>query len=115
MKILSRGSVGVLWSARSARADSSRRDEFHLNLRREERGVALLIVLFMVSFLLVFVAANSNALFGLKREIRLIDQKQKARWSEVSTNRVDGARRPAVCDTADGAVCVTVAELERGR
>ena len=56
-------------------------------LPARERGVALLIVLFMVSFLLVFVAANSNALFNLRREIKLVDQKQKARWSEISTNR----------------------------
>lgn len=53
-----------------------------------QRGVALLIVLFMISFLLVFVAANSNALVGLKREIKLIDQKQEARWSAISTNRI---------------------------
>ena len=113
MRILSGGSVGVLCSARSAQ-DSSQRDEFYQRrTRRSEKGVALLIVLFMVSFLLVFVAANSNALFGLRREIKLVDQKQKARWSEISTNRVDGARRPAVCDTADGAVCVTVVEIRR--
>jgi hypothetical protein len=58
--------------------------------QRREQGVAILIVLFMVSFLLMFVIANSNALFGLKREIKLVDQQQKARWAEVSsrTNRV---------------------------
>ena len=88
MRIVSHGSAGVLCSTRSARADSSQRDEFyHRTTRRSEKGVALLIVLFMVSFLLVFVAANSNALFGLKREIKLVDQKQKARWSEINTNR----------------------------
>jgi type II secretory pathway component PulK len=56
-----------------------------------EKGVALLIVLFMVMFLFAFVTANSNALFGLKREIKLVDQKQKARWNQVSTNRVEKA------------------------
>jgi hypothetical protein len=56
--------------------------------QKKENGVALLVVLFMISFLLVFVAANSNALAGLKREIKLIDQKQKARWTAISTNRV---------------------------
>jgi hypothetical protein len=53
-----------------------------------ERGVALLIVLFMVSFLFVFVSANLNSLAGLKREIKLVDQRQKARWNNVSTNGV---------------------------
>jgi hypothetical protein len=56
--------------------------------RNGEEGVALLIVLFMVSFLFIFVTANANALAGVKREIRLIDQKQKARWNEISTNGV---------------------------
>jgi hypothetical protein len=63
--------------------------------QRGEQGVAILIVLFMVSFLLMVVIANSNALFGLKREIKLVDQQQKARWAEVSsrTNRV--TQKPA--------------------
>ena len=64
-------------------------------LPKEERGGALLIVLFMVSFLFVFVTANSNALFNLRREIKLVDQKQKARWSEMSTNRVARAQKIA--------------------
>lgn len=56
----------------------------------QERGVAILIVLFMISFLLIFVMANSKALFSLKREIKLVDQKQKAHWAEIGseTNRV---------------------------
>jgi type II secretory pathway component PulK len=60
---------------------------------RSQKGVALLIVLFMVSFLIVFVGANANALFGLKREIKLVDQKQKARWTEAATNRVEEVKK----------------------
>lgn len=56
---------------------------------RSNRGVALLIVLFMVSFLVAIVGANSNALFGLKKEIKLVDEKQKARWAWMNTNRVE--------------------------
>jgi hypothetical protein len=61
--------------------------------KSHQRGVALLIVLFMISFLLAFIAANSNALFGLKREIKLVDQKQKARWNEANTNRVQEVKK----------------------
>jgi type II secretory pathway component PulK len=61
--------------------------------RHSQNGVALLIVLFMVSFLIVFVGANANALFGLKREIKLVDQKQKARWMEAATNRVPEVKK----------------------
>jgi type II secretory pathway component PulK len=58
--------------------------------KTRERGVAIFIVLFMVSFLLILVMANSKALFSLKREIKLVDQKQKARWAETgsTTNRL---------------------------
>ena len=59
----------------------------------QQRGVALLIVLFMVAFLLAFIGANSSALFGLKREIKLVDQKQKARWSEANTNRAPEVKK----------------------
>lgn len=60
--------------------------------RPAKNGVALLIVLFMVSFLIAVVGANSNALFGLKREIKMVDQKQKARWAETITNGVSEVR-----------------------
>ena len=61
--------------------------------KSHQRGVALLIVLFMVAFLLAFIGANSNALFGLKREIKLVDQKQKARWNDATTNRVQELKK----------------------
>jgi hypothetical protein len=57
--------------------------------------VALLIVLFMVSFLFVFVSANLNALAGLRREIKLVDQRQKAHWDNVSTNQVRAREQEA--------------------
>jgi hypothetical protein len=49
-----------------------------------------MIALFMISFLLIFIMANSKALFVLKREIKLVDQKQKAHWTDAAsrTNRV---------------------------
>ena len=64
-----------------------------IETKSRQRGVALLIVLFMISFLLAFIGANSNALFGLKREIKLVDQKQKARWSDAGTNRVQELKK----------------------
>ena len=64
-------------------------------LPKTERGAALLIVLFMVSFLFVFVSANLNSLAGLKREIKLVDQRQKAHWNNVSTNQVQTQAKEA--------------------
>ena len=54
--------------------------------RCDERAVAILIVLFMVSFLFIIVTANGNAIFSLKREIKLVEKKQKARWSQMNSN-----------------------------
>jgi type II secretory pathway component PulK len=61
--------------------------------RAGKNGVALLIVLFLVSFLIIMVMANSNALFSLKREIKLVDQQQKTHWSQMKTNQVQRAGR----------------------
>ena len=63
-----------------------------MRLRIRENGVALLIVIFLVSFLLIIVGATSNALFSLKREIKLVDQQQKARWSQMKTNQVHAVK-----------------------
>jgi hypothetical protein len=68
-----------------------------IDAQQREQGVAILIVLFMISFLLIFVIANGNALLGLKREVRLLDHKQKAHWAEAAskTNRVSDNIKPA--------------------
>ena len=62
----------------------------------QERAVAILIVLFMVSFLFIIVTSNGKAIFSLKREIKLVEKKQKARWSQVSsnTNRIERQTQP---------------------
>ena len=67
-----------------------------IEFRKGESGVAVLIVLFMISFLVIFVTANANALFGLKREIKLVDRQQKAHWDNVSskTNAVPHKTAP---------------------
>jgi hypothetical protein len=71
-----------------------------IDLQKSESGVAVLIILFMISFLLIFVTANANALFGLKREIKLVDQQQKAHWDKenaaAKTNRVQKQIAPEV-------------------
>ena len=66
--------------------------------KQRERGIALLIVLFMVAFLVAIVTANSNALSGLKREIKLVDQQQKTRWTEVKPN-TNQVQQPTVQTT----------------
>ena len=65
-----------------------------IKIHQNERAVALLIVLFMVSFLFIMVTANGNAIFSLKREIKLVEKKQKARWSQISSNTNRLEQRP---------------------
>ena len=58
-----------------------------LNRGRRKGGFAVLVVLMMLSFMLVFVMANSNALFQLKREVKLVDQKQQKRWEKLEVKK----------------------------
>jgi type II secretory pathway component PulK len=50
---------------------------------RDESGIAVLIVLLLLSFMLAVVMANSQALFQLKREVKLLDTRQKKRWAKL--------------------------------
>jgi hypothetical protein len=51
---------------------------------KSESGIAVLIVLALISFMVAFIAANSGALFHLKREIQLVDRRQQKRWNQLS-------------------------------
>jgi len=57
--------------------------------RRSESGIAVIIALLLISLLLVFVTANSNGLYQLRREIKLVDQRQRQHWNEVSAARTN--------------------------
>jgi hypothetical protein len=51
---------------------------------QSEQGVAVIIALVLISFMLALVAANLNGLFQLRREIKLTDQRQRQHWARVS-------------------------------
>jgi len=53
---------------------------------RRQRGSAVLIFLTLLSIMLVLVAANGRTLNSLKREIRLIEQRQVRHWQLPPTN-----------------------------
>lgn len=44
--------------------------------RRRDRGVAVIVVLAIISIVLVFVAANLRSLHRLSQEMRMIEKKQ---------------------------------------
>ncbi len=51
--------------------------------RRGEGGVAVLLVLVLISLMLALVTANTNALFQLKREVKLLEDRQVRRWIAI--------------------------------
>jgi hypothetical protein len=57
----------------------------------DERGIAVIIVLALVSLMLAFVLANGSALFQLKREIKLTDQRQRERWAKMQSAETNSA------------------------
>ena len=67
-----------------------------LNKRRRSSASALVIVLLLISLMLVFVLANSNALFQLKREVKLLDVRQQKHWTMQSTNSVSGTNHAII-------------------
>ena len=62
------------------------------NCRRAEKGFFLTVVMFILAtIMLIYLAANSRRLANLKREIRLVEQKQMQRLhrsSTVATNSI---------------------------
>lgn len=44
--------------------------------RQREEGVAVIVVLALLSIMLIFVNANTRALYSLGRELKLVEQQQ---------------------------------------
>jgi type II secretory pathway component PulL len=61
--------------------------------KKRSEASALVIVLLLISLMLVFVLANSNALFQLKREVKLLDARQQKHWAAQGTNSLSGTNR----------------------
>jgi type II secretory pathway component PulK len=60
---------------------------FHRRCRRRPRrsrtrGSAVLVVMILLAVLAVFVAVNTQTLHQLKAELKLIEQKQQARYGQ---------------------------------
>ena len=53
---------------------------------KNERAFSVLIVLMLLALMIAFVAANSKALFDLKREIKNIDKRQQLRWQHLDAS-----------------------------
>lgn len=60
--------------------------------RRYERGFTLVVVMFIfISIMMIYGVANHRCLANLKKEIKLVEQKQQRRWDRpttVTTNQI---------------------------
>lgn len=76
-----------------------------LRQRNSERGMAMIVIMAILSLMVVYIAANVRSLNTLERELRLIERKQVHRLQQISernagslpsgTNAVNSARTPA--------------------
>lgn len=52
-----------------------------LSARRNEQGVAVVVVLALLTILMLYIAANVRSLRIMSQEIKLVEQRQLRHWS----------------------------------
>lgn len=62
--------------------------------RRRERGSATILVLALVAIMMVFLTANQLVLHNLKRELRLVEQKQLKKFQPPAAKPAAAPVRP---------------------
>ena len=62
--------------------------------RRGERGSATILVLALVAIMMVFVTANQLVLHNLKRELRIVEQKQLKKFQSPTAKPAAPPARP---------------------
>ncbi len=54
--------------------------------RQRQKGVALVVILALLSIMLLYVTANTRSLYHLGRELKLLEQRQIQRLERSQTN-----------------------------
>jgi len=62
----------------------------YLRARRQEEGMAVIMVMILVVIVLIYLAGNIRTLHNLGRDLRMIEQQQTRRWAVAAqlTNNV---------------------------
>ena len=63
-------------------------------VRRRQKcrqGSAVIVMLAMLGIMVLLMAANTATVSSLRREIKLVDQRQRARLAASATNQLAGA------------------------
>jgi hypothetical protein len=66
--------------------------------RRRQDGVAVIVILALLSILLIYVLANARSLHHLGRELKLLEQRQVQRLNSraITTNSVPTTTAPSL-------------------
>jgi hypothetical protein len=56
--------------------------------RRSERGFLVIALLALLSIMLIYIAANLHVLAALKRDVRIVEQKQIHRWEKLNPQAI---------------------------
>jgi hypothetical protein len=71
-----------------------------LSSKRRERGMAVIVVITLLSIVLIYIAGNLRALHNLGRDLKLVEQRQTRRLeaanARISTNAVPQSQTPAL-------------------
>jgi hypothetical protein len=70
-------------------------ETFPARSRQRQSGVAVIVMLALLSIMLIYIAANSRSLSHLDRELKLIEQRQIQRLERLSAT----LRTPPAADT----------------
>jgi hypothetical protein len=67
---------------------------------RRERGMAVIVVITLLSIVLIYIAGNLRALNNLGRDLKLVEQRQSRRLqaasARIGTNSISPLETPAV-------------------
>ena len=67
-----------------ARADDGTAPAVSCPRRHRQGGMAVIVMLALLSIMLLFIAANIHALYSLKREVQLTEKRQTQRLATLS-------------------------------
>ena len=60
--------------------------------RKREHGMVTAIFIALLAIMMILVAAETRSLFGLHREVKLIEQQQIKRFNATATNAIETAK-----------------------
>jgi hypothetical protein len=58
--------------------------------QKSRQGSAVIVMLALLAIMVVLVAVNTTTVNALRKEIKLVDQRQKARLAATNTNQPTG-------------------------